>query len=324
MRFFRKKKGAPLSKSVYQGGNKTPAHCTTMKPPILGTKDDTKETINKGEKTKFFDQNQKQRYVNVTPDNKAERNEPREQSDKTALVTPIKSPMNVSCDAAEPSPVYIINPINNESDVCVSPFMTPQKRGKMPSTPEEMQFLTDTKRDLSGAFDCSFETELHANTDRKSTQKREKTSPNSQFLRRLRESWRFSPKKEGRTVAENLTKQQQQGEMVPKMITRDEGSVPSLITELTGSVNEPPNAEKQVFATAEPFSVVSKPRRSKESFGQKFLSLLSCDQDTTNGYFGGIKCLDLCGPVGMEDGLRLQKEEDRRFVTQFMNVSLCM
>jgi hypothetical protein len=147
---------------------------------------------------------------------------------------------------------------------------------------------------------------------------------------------------------------------VPQEINRsDEGSVPSLITEPEGwrkegsKLKAPPSPEHtaptsggspanktastkshNLFSKADTFSTQSKPSdRSHQpqsqqpwqqlTLGEKFLSLLQCGGDTSTdgGYFGRIKCLDLCQGAEDKDELQLMREEDTRFVIQFMNVS---
>jgi hypothetical protein len=330
MGFFRKKKGTPLSTSMYQGDNATPARREGKNAPRTpDTVDDDPLESAKHKKQLFTRKNkQKERYVKVTPDKNEGSNEQQQQeNEKTALITPTKAPYQRRQTQSSDFIPALITPDS------IPALMTPGKYDGLPPTPD---FKDDTKRNLNAAFDEGYEaddTPTPANN----------SEEDKKFLKRFRASWRKSPgKTEQRIMAKKLIEQQEKQSPVPKVIDNDEGSVPSLITEITGQEVKAgtaatalvPIKEQDIetttansqpqsfFGPAESFSTTSKTStRQPLTLGQKFLSLLQCGEDTTDGYFGRIKCLDLCGPMGEKDGLRLEREEETRFVIQFMNVS---
>lgn len=354
MGFFRKNKGAPLSAIMYQGDNTTPARREGKNATLTGTIEEDPAAPASNKKQGLFKRKnkQKERYVKVTPDRKGTANRTDEQqeqevNEKTTLLTPPKisgavESTQLSQDLTNDSIPALIN----ESDLSIPALMIPNQYDSLPPTPDEK--MEDTKRNLSAAFEDSYEADELEVTNHISNTAAPKDD--KKFLKRFRPSWRKSPTKvKQRAMAQKLIEQQdKQDSPVPKVVIdrSDERSVPSLITEMTGqeslrkaaaaaagskekaSFGTDGLAEEQIFfGPAESFSTTSKNSRQPRqelTLGQKFLSLLQCGEDTTDGYFGRIKCLDLCGPSGENDMLRLEKEEDARFVLQFMNVSLLL
>ena len=346
MGFFRKKKSLPLSTIMYQGDNTTPARREGKNAPLTpDTVDDDSaaDAAAKNKKQGLFRKNKpKERYVKVTVDKKDEQEQQElPENERTALITPSKSSQYTT---------PATHNTNNVTDDSIPMLITPRNYEGLPYTPDEK--IEDTKRNLNPAFDDSYEAD-----DLQNTNKNSKNAQDKKFMKRFRSSWRKSPSNiQQKLLAQKLIEQQEkmseQESPVPKVVARsDEGSVPSLITEITrqesikkmganGSAvaytsKTQPAATAKGEANAQPqtffgpsgsFSTTSKASRQPRqqlTLGEKFLSLLQCGEDTTSdGYFGRIRCLDLCGPIGEKDGLRLEKEEETRFVIQFMNVSV--
>lgn len=345
MGFFRKKKGAPLSSIMYQSDNTTPAR---RQGKSVSLTPDTIEEDPAALKTKqgLFKSKKKQKehYVKVTPDKKDESNrsdEHQEQnmSEKTALIVPSMSSGAAALSMQPQSATNASIPaLINESDASIPVLMTPDQHGGLPTTTDEKMEVT--KRNLHAAFEDSCEANELDETNYVTNTAASKE--HNKFLKRFRASWRKSPSKEQKAIVQKLIEQQnmEKASPVPKVVIdrKDEGSVPSLITEMTGRESFRKAAAavadsddgiavqpQTFFGPVESFSTTSnllRQPRQESTLGERFLNLLQCGDDTTSdGYFGRIKCLDFCGPIGEKDVLRLQNEEDARFVIQFMNVS---
>ena len=342
MGFFRKKKSTPLSTIMYQGDNTTPARRggknIALIPGMVDEQSAADAIAMNKKKGPFRKNKPKERYLKVTPDKK-DKQEQRElpENERTALINQSVSPQYTTPATHNTA---------NVTDDSIPMLVTPTAYEGLSHSPDEK--IGNTKRNLNRAFDDSYDAD-----DLQNTNTNPKNAEDKNFMKRFKASWRKSPGKiEQKLLAQKLIEQQEKmaekESPVPKVVARsDEGSVPSLITEITrqesikkmrinGSAaakTQPAttakgdaNGQQQTFfGPSESFSTnskLSRQPRQELTLGEKFLSLLQCGEDTTSdGYFGRIKCLDLCGPIGEKDGLRLKREEEARFVIQFMNVS---
>jgi hypothetical protein len=382
MGFFRRKKSAPLSTIMYRGDNATPARRGGKSASAAPLTPDTENAsadapvAKSAKRGSLFHINsskpKKDKYVKVTPDKRdaavaveQSQQEDEPTNERSALITPSKPANDASAEqGADGSNYCMPGALIDESEASIPALMTPGSQYEgLPPTPDEKGC---TKRNLNSAFQINSRYQQQAEVAAN-----ENSNNDKKLFKRLRQ-WHnrkagSSPnnKMEQKIMALKLMMQQHQeknkeASPVPKVIDHsEEGSVPSLITEMTGqslrksaagtgtaaaalkSQQQPSstadpnatNAQRQTFfGPAESFSTTSKShiQSSRQpcqelTIGQKFLSLLSCGQDTTtldHGYFGRIKCLDLCGSMsGKRDGLRFEREEEARFVVQFMNVS---
>lgn len=367
---------------MYQGDNATPARRGGKSAGAAPLTPDTEDAsadapvAKSAKRGSLFHMNsskpKKDKYVKVTPDKRdaavaveQSQQEDEPTNERSALITPSKPAHDASAEqGADGSNYCMPGALIDESEASIPALMTPGSQYEgLPPTPDEKGC---TKRNLNSAFQINSRYQQQAEVAAN-----ENSNNDKKLFKRLRQ-WHnrkagSSPnnKMEQKIMALKLMMQQHQeknkeASPVPKVIDHsEEGSVPSLITEMTGqslrksaagtgtaaaalkSQQQPsstadPNATNAhphtFFGPAESFSTTSKShiQSSRQpcqelTIGQKFLSLLSCGQDTTtldHGYFGRIKCLDLCGSMGGErDGLRFEREEESRFVVQFMNVS---
>eukprot|EP00956_Cyclotella_meneghiniana_P029674 scaffold72655_cov36-Cyclotella_meneghiniana.AAC.1 len=357
MGFFRKKKDAttPLSSTMYQGDNSTPARSssegkqsTPLTPDTIIAEDSAIATEAKKTKKRgllFGRKTEKtERYVKVTPDTKEDQ---REQ---------IHNMMQQLLE--ENAEMTTTLPITRGTGTAAATHDVNEAEHSSP--PDEK--MKESKRNLN----ADFTQEDDDNDDYDPLDKE-----NKKFMNRFRTSWRKGSNNrhnnnnmEQKLMPQKLIEQQQKNKAgttspVPKLIDQSDGaSVPSLITEMTGqsnlkrmksteggisnqkqsvaSIPKSGNKEAAVTTTSQmqsffgPPDSFSRQPRQELTISEKFLNLLSCighDDTTTfsdnNGYFGRIKCLDsLCSPLmmgGEKDALRLAREEEDKFVIQFMN-----
>eukprot|EP00956_Cyclotella_meneghiniana_P015348 scaffold23395_cov34-Cyclotella_meneghiniana.AAC.1 len=348
MGFFRKKKDAtPLSSTMYQGDNSTPARSsggksTPLTPDTLLADDSAIATEAKKTKKRgllFGRKNEKtERYVKVTPDTKDSVTEDHQQIHMMQQTPEENAEMTRTLPITRDTGTVAATQDVNEAEHS--------------SPPDEK--MTESKRNLNADFTQEDDGDYDP-LDKE----------NKKFMNRFRTSWRKGSNNrhnntnmEQKLMAQKLIEQQQKNKAgttspVPKLIDQSDGaSVPSLITEMTGQSNLKRRIsteggisnEKQSVAITKlgnngavtttsqmqsffgPPDSFSRQPRQELTMGEKFLNLLSCGDTASldnNGYFGRIKCLDLCGPLMMggekDDALRLAREEEDKFVIQFMN-----
>lgn len=321
MGFFRKKKDAPLSSTMYQGDNSTPARgggkSTPLTPDTVpdaaaaitttGT-DAKKKGLLFGKKKKG--QKTKERYVKVTPDKKDHATDDREQVQM--MMPPPEKEQTASF--AQGTDTGAARDANHETQHSNSP--TSIIPDQFNTLDEEME---ESKRNLNAVF----------------TQDDDDFDPldkeNKKFLNRFRTSWRKSSNRtniEQKAMAQKLIERQQKNKEgtnnntttttssspVPKLIDHSDGaSVPSLITEMTGhdslkrmkstegGMSVTPNemqsaaitqgnggaaatattATTQMQSFFGPPDSFSRQPRQELTLGEKFLSLLQCGHDDT-------------------------------------------